>query len=498
MPDAHADDEPVIRWEQDADGVVTLTMDDPQQTVNTLNDRFTAALARCVQRLEDEQPTVRGVVLRSGKRSFLAGGDLRRLVAIDASARDAFLCDLELRKSRTRRLERFPFPVVAVLDGPAMGGGLELALSCHRRIAVDDPRVLVGLPEVTLGLLPGGGGVVRLTALLGPGAAMPLLLSGRRLTAAEAAGLGIVDELTAGTEDAIARARAWILATPVGEVAQPWDRGADATAGPPAAVVPDSNPARARIRRLVADAPRLTVEERLTAESEGLADLVVTAEAKATIQVVFFDSVLLRNRYRAAHVAQVRPLALAVPAGHPGIQAPVAVIPAAEADAHDGVVADAVVEKVPAERTRPAVAVSADRIGDGGTVAEVWPGGTTTPEVLAGLAAAGVLPLLRGAGDRPLADEVRDRAVAAAASEPSGAAALAWLGFGAPVSPDDGDPGETAAAALRLLDRVAADLAGAGLLACAEDLDVSSVRAGGFPPWTGGAARRAATAAVAG
>jgi hypothetical protein len=170
-------EDPVIRWGRDGDGIVTLTIDDPAQRVNTLNERFTRSFAAAVDRLYAERDSITGVVLTSGKPSFLAGGDLRDLFAVEPAARDEFLASLIARKTRTRRLEQFARPVVAVVSGAVLGGGFELALACHHRIAVTGPRMVVGLPEVTLGLLPGGGGVVRLTRLLGPAAALPPLLA---------------------------------------------------------------------------------------------------------------------------------------------------------------------------------------------------------------------------------------------------------------------------------------------------------------------------------
>src|SRR5689334_2945696 len=136
-----------IRWKRDGDGVVTLTIDDPHQRVNTLNANFTESFVSTLDRLERERDGISGVILRSGKDSFLAGADLKRLLAVQPADRDAFVADVQVRKSRMRRLETLGRPVVAVLTGPAFGGGFELALSCHRRLAVRHGRASVGLPE---------------------------------------------------------------------------------------------------------------------------------------------------------------------------------------------------------------------------------------------------------------------------------------------------------------------------------------------------------------
>ena len=123
-----------------------------------------------------------------------------------------------------RRLERLPVPVVAAINGTALGGGYELCLATNYRIAADNPKSRIGLPEVTLGLLPGGGGVVRLTYLLGLEAAMPLLVEGKQLVPTAALTAGLVDEVVAA-DALLARSREWILSAQDNAAAatQPWD-----------------------------------------------------------------------------------------------------------------------------------------------------------------------------------------------------------------------------------------------------------------------------------
>ena len=156
-----------IRWDQDADGIVTLTLDDPNQRANTMNDDFRASWAATVERLVASKDDVTGVIITSGKDTFFAGGDLRQLIQVTDDTAADFAAGVETMKAQMRAVETLGKPVVAVLNGAALGGGLEIALICHRRIAVDNPKSQFGLPEVTLGLLPGAGGVVRITRLLG-------------------------------------------------------------------------------------------------------------------------------------------------------------------------------------------------------------------------------------------------------------------------------------------------------------------------------------------
>ncbi len=210
-----------IRYARDADGVVTLTMDDPTQRANTMRARFGQDLAEAVRRLEGEEGLT-GVILTSGKPTFFAGGDLHELSRATPDDAAKVFADVEALKRSLRRLETLGVPVVAALNGTALGGGLELALACHHRVAIDDPRAVFGLPEVTLGLLPGGGGVVRTVRMLGiiP-ALMHVLLQGQRHKVTKAHELGLIDEVVAGAEDMFAAARTWIAAN--ADARQPWD-----------------------------------------------------------------------------------------------------------------------------------------------------------------------------------------------------------------------------------------------------------------------------------
>jgi 3-hydroxyacyl-CoA dehydrogenase/enoyl-CoA hydratase/3-hydroxybutyryl-CoA epimerase len=214
-----------VRYERDSDGIVTLTMDDPSASANTMNEAYKEAMAAAVDRLEAEKDDVVGVVLTSAKKTFFAGGNLNMLVqAGPDDAQRLFDESMEIKQD-LRRLETLGKPVVAAINGAALGGGLEIALACHRRIAAEG-RYEIGLPEVTLGLLPGGGGVVRTVRMLGIQTALTeVLLQGQRYKPAQAKEKGLVDEVV-DPAALLDNARSWILANKdVPEAAQqPWDR----------------------------------------------------------------------------------------------------------------------------------------------------------------------------------------------------------------------------------------------------------------------------------
>ncbi|WP_345622504.1 3-hydroxyacyl-CoA dehydrogenase NAD-binding domain-containing protein [Streptomyces ziwulingensis] len=211
-----------IRWEQDRTGVVTLVLDDPDQSANTMNAAFRASLAKVTDRLEAEKDTLRGVIITSAKKTFFAGGDLRDLIRVTPeTAQDLFDGGLAIKRD-LRRIETLGKPVVAAINGAALGGGYEIALACHHRVALDAPGSKIGLPEVTLGLLPGGGGVVRTVRLLGiTDALLKVLLQGTQYAPRRAADNGLVHEVADTPDDLLAKARAFIDAHP--ESAQPWD-----------------------------------------------------------------------------------------------------------------------------------------------------------------------------------------------------------------------------------------------------------------------------------
>src|SRR5215217_4396404 len=151
--------ESAVKYDRGADGIVTLTLDDPTASANTMNELYKESMVAAIERLYAEKDDVVGVVITSAKKTFFAGGNLKNMMSATPEDADEIYALSQGIKNDLRKLELFGKPVVAAINGAALGGGLEIALSCHRRIVVDDPKIDLGLPEVTLGLLPGGGGV---------------------------------------------------------------------------------------------------------------------------------------------------------------------------------------------------------------------------------------------------------------------------------------------------------------------------------------------------
>jgi 3-hydroxyacyl-CoA dehydrogenase / enoyl-CoA hydratase / 3-hydroxybutyryl-CoA epimerase len=233
-----------IIYHKDSHNIVTLTLDAPGRAVNVINAAFGAALQDALEKLEAEK-NLAGVIITSAKKTFMAGGDLEWLFQVSDPAE--VFTSAEQLKAGLRRLEKLGKPVVAAINGSALGGGLELALACHYRIALDDARIRLGFPEVTLGLLPGGGGVTRLTRMLGLQAAFPYLTEGTQVDPQAAKSAGIIDALAADRTDLLAQARAWILANP--QAAQPWDR--------PKFRLPGGEPTQPRVAQMLAVAPAI-------------------------------------------------------------------------------------------------------------------------------------------------------------------------------------------------------------------------------------------------
>jgi len=295
----------VFHYDKDDAGIVTVTMD-MTGPVNAMNAEYQTAMTETVERLEAETD-LRGVVFASAKKVFFAGGDLNDLVKVEPGQEEEFFTGLQATKSVLRRIEKLPVPVAAAINGAALGGGFEIALCCNYRVAWNDRSVQLGLPEVGLGLLPGGGGVVRMTRLLGLAAALPYLTEGTRVTPDKALAAGMIHATVDTLEELVPNAKEWILAQEdlVAAGTQPWDtKGYKIPGGginspgvgqlimiAPAMLYSKTRgllPAPARILDCAVEALRLDFDEALTVESRGLANLVVTPVAKNMISTFFF------------------------------------------------------------------------------------------------------------------------------------------------------------------------------------------------------------------
>lgn len=211
-----------IRYELGSDQILTLTIDMPGQSANTMNAAFRDALSETAAKVKDNLNDIRGVIITSAKNTFFAGGDLTELHKVTQEDAKTFEDMVNGLKAHMRFLETTGKPVVAAINGSALGGGLEIALACHHRVAIDDDSIQLGLPEVTLGLLPGGGGTQRLPRMIGLEAAFPFLMEGKKVNPKAALKAGIVDELADSADDMITKARAFIDANP--KCHQPWDQ----------------------------------------------------------------------------------------------------------------------------------------------------------------------------------------------------------------------------------------------------------------------------------
>ncbi len=223
-----------IEWAdvtQDGRRIVVLTINDPNQSANTMNADYGASMGAAIERLTAEKDSIAGVVITSAKKTFFAGGDLKNMMKTGPDDAPQITANVTAVKAQLRALETLGVPVVAALNGAALGGGLEIALACHHRILADVRGAEVGLPEVTLGLLPGGGGIVRTVRMMGIlDAFLKVLSTGKRFRPSEAKDTGLVDEVVGSVEELLPAATAWILAhtataqDKAAAATQPWDR----------------------------------------------------------------------------------------------------------------------------------------------------------------------------------------------------------------------------------------------------------------------------------
>lgn len=210
-----------LRYSVNDQGIAILLMDIPGSNANVMGDAFRDELAAAIDLISTDQNII-GAVLSSAKNDFMAGGDLNAMVELFADVSDpAVALDIANSiKPTLRKLETCGKPFVAAINGPAMGGGLELALACHARIAADSANIIMGLPEVTLGLMPGAGGSQRLPRMIGIQKALEIMLQGRPFNASKALELGIIDGVVAS--DSLVEAACQKILDGV-DAQKPWD-----------------------------------------------------------------------------------------------------------------------------------------------------------------------------------------------------------------------------------------------------------------------------------
>lgn len=292
-----------IRYELQ-DGVVTLTFDEPGSPVNTMCLDWQHDLTAAVAQVVKDQAQIRGIVLASGKSTFFAGADLKGTMRLKSEDAPQIFREIEQVKKNFRTLETLGKPVVSCLNGSALGGGWEVALIAHHRVAVDDPKVQFGLPEVTLGLIPGASGITKMTRLLGLMGAQPYLLEGKLFGPREALELGLVHELVPDASALRAAALAWIEAHP--QAHQPWDdknyrlpggspdspKIAGALSVAPAMLRQKTRglyPAPEAAMNAMVEGARVDFDTALRIESRYLARLITSPVAKNMINTFFFN-----------------------------------------------------------------------------------------------------------------------------------------------------------------------------------------------------------------
>jgi len=274
----------MINYSVDADGIATIEWDMQAHEQNTLNDESIAAFGAAVERALAD-PAVRGVLIASAKKDFVASADLQRWLRA-ADAEQVYRRMLDWHRL-LRRMETSGKPVAAAMNGTALWGGLELALACHYRVAADDPKAGFGFPEVSVGLLPGGGGTQRAARLIGVEAAASLLTAGKVLRAGEAMKVGLIDEVVAPGQERAA-ARAWLREE--GKAQQPWDREGFAIPGGLPHAAPESARPHAASHRILAcihEGSRTDIDTALEIEARHFAALAVSDEAKNMVRTLY-------------------------------------------------------------------------------------------------------------------------------------------------------------------------------------------------------------------
>ena len=290
------------------DAIATITFDEPDSPVNTMCLQWQEDMSELAAQVLQDKDAIKGIILASAKSTFFAGADLKGAMRLQPSDATAIFTEIELVKKNFRTLETLGKPVVSCLNGTALGGGWEVALIGHYRIAVDDRKIQFGLPEVTLGLLPGASGVTKMTRHLGLMGAQPYLVEGKLFSPQEAKGLGLVHELVTPSANAGAEMRtkalAWIAAHPSAE--HPWEaKGYKVPGGLPSSpavanmlvVAPAMikkqtrglYPAPEAIMACMVEGLQVDLPTALRIESRYLAKLMTGINARAMINTFFFN-----------------------------------------------------------------------------------------------------------------------------------------------------------------------------------------------------------------
>jgi 3-hydroxyacyl-CoA dehydrogenase / enoyl-CoA hydratase / 3-hydroxybutyryl-CoA epimerase len=316
-----------IRYELH-EGIATLTFDEPGSPVNTMCADWQRDLSTATGLVVRDKGLIKGIVLASAKSTFFAGADLKSTMRLTPADAPRVYAEIEQTKKNFRTLETLGVPVVSCINGAALGGGWEVALVGHHRVAVDNPKIQLGLPEITLGLIPGATGITKMTRLLGLMGAQPFILESKLFNPREALELGLVHELVPANGDDVAAslrtaALLWIAANPKAQ--HPWD-AKDYK-------IPGGTPANPKIAGMLTVAPAMlkqktrglypAPEAALAAMAEGamvdydtatriesryLAKLIVSPVARNMINTFFFNMNAIKSgQSRPKDVARYKP-----------------------------------------------------------------------------------------------------------------------------------------------------------------------------------------------
>ncbi len=311
----------------DGKGIATITFDEPNSPVNTMCLQWQDDMAALTDQVLQDKDAIQGILLTSAKSSFFAGADLKGAMRLTAGDAPRVYVEIERLKKNFRAIETLGKPVVSLLNGTALGGGWEVALVGHHRIAINDKKIQFGMPEVTLGLLPGAGGVTKMTRHLGLMGAQPYLVEGKLFNPTEAKGLGLVHDLVEPSDNAQAEMRtkalAWIAANSSAQ--HPWEaKGYKVPGGLPSspavaqmlAVAPAMikkqtrglYPAPEAIMACMVEGLQVDLDTAFRLESRALAKLMTGSNARAMINTFFFNlNAIKGGQSRPAGVPKFKP-----------------------------------------------------------------------------------------------------------------------------------------------------------------------------------------------
>lgn len=285
-------------------GIATITFDEEGSPVNTMCEAWQRDLTEVTAQVLKDRDAIKGIILASSKSTFFAGADLKGTMRLQASDAGRVFAEIEQTKKNFRTLETLGKPVVSCINGAALGGGWEVALVGHYRVAVDDRKIQLGLPEITLGLIPGASGITKMVRLLGLLGAQPYILESKLFNPREALELGLVHELVADAGQLREKALAFIAANP--QSVQPWDdkaykmpggtpsnpKIAGALTVAPAMLRKTTRglyPAPEAALAAMAEGAMVDFDTALRIESRYLAKLIVSPVAKNMINTFFFN-----------------------------------------------------------------------------------------------------------------------------------------------------------------------------------------------------------------